>query len=114
MKKYLVFGMMSALALAFAACSSEEELVTPVVNGQAVKTQLAINLPTGLKATRQQVTETQGQETPVFRGISDFHVAAFNTAASLRQKMILFIVSDEKLRFISEILLCDEVCPCKL
>lgn len=81
MKKYLVFGMMSALALAFAACSSEEELVTPVVNGQAVKTQLAINLPTGLKATRQQMVETQGQETPEFLGISDFHVAAFNTAA---------------------------------
>ena len=70
MKKFLVFGMMSALALAFTACSSEEELVVnPTFDGQAVKTEFALNLP-GKFMTRQTEAVTQDAQTVAsFRGI---------------------------------------------
>ena len=60
MKKYLVFGMMSAVALSFTACSSEEEVVVnnPTFDGTSVKAEFSINLPSKY-ATRQQTAITQ-------------------------------------------------------
>ena len=79
MKKYLVFGMMSAIALSFTACSSEEELVAnnPTFDGTAVKTEFALNVPTKV-ATRQQKAITQ--DGADFRGINELYVAPFATA----------------------------------
>jgi hypothetical protein len=78
MKKYLVFGIMGALALGFTACSSEEEVAAnPTFDGKAVKTEFALNLPSKL-ATRQQIAVTQDDGS--FRGINELYVAPFATA----------------------------------
>ncbi|MBQ6432847.1 MAG: hypothetical protein IJJ94_02695 [Bacteroidaceae bacterium] len=79
MKKYLVFGMMSAVALSFTACSSEEEVVAnnPTFDGTSVKTEFALNVPTKV-ATRQQKAITQ--DGTDFRGINELYVAPFATA----------------------------------
>lgn len=79
MKKYLVFGMMSAVALSFTACSSEEEVVVnnPTFDGNSVKTEFALNVPTKV-ATRQQKAITQ--DGADFRGIDELYVAPFATA----------------------------------
>lgn len=79
MKKYLVFGMMSAVALSFTACSSEEEVVVnnPTFDGNSVKTEFALNVPTKV-ATRQQKAITQ--DGTDFRGLNELYVAPFATA----------------------------------
>lgn len=79
MKKYLVFGMMSAVALSFTACSSEEEVVAnnPTFDGTSVKTEFALNVPTKV-ATRQKKAITQ--DGADFRGINELYVAPFATA----------------------------------
>ena len=79
MKKYLVFGMMSAVALSFTACSSEEEVVVnnPTFDGTSVKTEFALNVPTKV-ATRQQKAITQ--DGTDFRGLNELYVAPFATA----------------------------------
>ena len=52
MKKLFFFGMMGAMALTFAACSSEDEVaVNPTYDGNAVKTQFAFNIGQGQFAT---------------------------------------------------------------
>ena len=78
MKKYLVFGIMGALALGFTACSSEEEVAAnPTFDGKAVKTEFALNFPSKL-ATRQQKVVTQDEGN--FRGINELYIAPFATA----------------------------------
>lgn len=78
MKKYLVFGIMGALALGFTACSSEEEVAAnPTFDGKAVKTEFALNFPSKL-ATRQQIAVTQDDGS--FRGINELYIAPFATA----------------------------------
>ena len=81
MKKYLVFGMMGAMALSFAACSSEDEVaqVNPTFDGKAVKAEFALNLP-GQFMTRMQEANTQGNG--AFRGIdaNKFFLYAMNAA----------------------------------
>lgn len=77
---------MGALALGFAACSSEEEVVNvnPTFDGNAVKAEFALNLP-GKVATRQQKAITQDDELKSafenYRGIAlaDLYIAPFAT-----------------------------------
>ncbi|MBQ3632437.1 MAG: hypothetical protein II949_14600 [Prevotella sp.] len=81
MKKKVLFGMMGAMALAFTACTSEEELapVNPTFDGKAIKTEFALNLP-GNFNTRMKVATTQGDAS--FRGIDEdkFFIYAMNAA----------------------------------
>ena len=73
--------MLGAFALAFTACSSEEEIanVNPYVNGKSVKAEFSLNLPSKV-ATRQQKAITQDETD--FRGIAlaDLYIAPFATA----------------------------------
>lgn len=74
---------MGALALGFAACSSEEEVVNvnPTFDGNAVKAEFALKLPSKV-ATRQQTAITQDDGTvESFRGIAlaDLYIAPFAT-----------------------------------
>ena len=84
MKKFLFFGMMGALALTFVACSSEEEMapVNPTFDGNAVKTEFALNLP-GKFMTRMTEAVTQDAQTVAsFRGIdaNQFYLYAMKAA----------------------------------
>lgn len=85
MKKLFFFGMMSALALTFVACSSEEEVapVNPTFDGTSVKAEFSINLPTKF-ATRMQKAITQDDGTlAVYRPIkkANLFLAPYATTA---------------------------------
>jgi len=79
MKKNLVFGMMGALALAFSACTSSNEVKpgNTTAEGEAVHTQFAISFPK-MKATR--MTAGDAQEDEKFSGISDMKLYPFVAA----------------------------------
>ncbi len=87
MKKTKFFAYAGAIALVsigFTSCSSEDEVanVNPTFDGDAVKTQFTITLPSNVigTQTRMAVTTVQGQETPVFRGISEMTLIPFGTS----------------------------------
>ena len=76
---------MGAMALTFAACSSEDEVaqVNPTFDGKAVKAEFSINLP-GKYATRMQTAITQDDGTlGVYRTIpqANIYLAPYVTAA---------------------------------
>lgn len=82
MKKLLFFGMMGALALTFGACSSEDDLanVNPTYDGNAVKTQFAINVGTGNFVTRSTAADVQVStdgNAPTFLGMDNMTLFAF-------------------------------------
>jgi len=78
MKKLLFFGMMGAMALTFAACSSEDEVaVNPTYDGNAVKTQFAINVANGNFATRMTEANVQAGTNPTFLGLDNMTLFAF-------------------------------------
>ena len=86
MKKKVLFGMMGAMALAFTACTSEEELapVNPTFDGNAIKTEFALNLP-GNFTTRMTQAVTQDAGTVAsFRGIdaNQFYLYAMEAATA--------------------------------
>lgn len=77
------FALMSAMlltgAVAFTACSSDEELAaegnpTPAVPGEVVKTQFAISIPYGPK-TRMSADNTQNNNN--FLGMKNVHLLSF-------------------------------------
>ncbi len=78
MKKYLVFGMMGAIALSFTACSTSDEDLALQENLEkgVVKTQFNIAIPAQAK-TRMSEANTQAQATPVFRGMEKIHLIPF-------------------------------------
>ena len=86
MKKFLVFGMMSAMALTFVACSSDDELanVNPVVTGETVKTTFSINVPTKhvTRMTAGQAGELQNTATG-FTGIEDIVLFPFAKGSAI-------------------------------
>lgn len=76
---------MSAMALTFVACSSEDEVaqVNPTFDGKAVKAEFSINLP-GKYATRMQTAITQDNGTlDAYRTIpqANIYLAPYVTAA---------------------------------
>ncbi|MBQ8712941.1 MAG: hypothetical protein IJ551_09040 [Prevotella sp.] len=82
MKKYLVFGMMGAMALTFAACSSDDAVNENVVvtkDGDAVKTRFALSLTNDVKT---RMAATAAQENGVFNGIKDIVLFPFNAAVT--------------------------------
>ena len=78
MKKYLVFGMMGAIALSFTACSTSDEDLALQENLEkgVVKTQFNIAIPAQAK-TRMSEANTQAQATPVFLGMEKIHLIPF-------------------------------------
>ena len=86
MKKYLVFGMMSAMALTFVACSSEDDLanVNQNFDGKTVKTQLAVSLPGKKAKTRMAEDIVQNEaDGSNFRTITDLRLYPFTAKAEL-------------------------------
>lgn len=84
MKKYLVFGMMSAMALTFTACSTSDEDLALQDNLEkgVVKTQFNIAIPAQAK-TRMSEANTQAQTNPVFRGMQSIHLIPFAKNAKI-------------------------------
>lgn len=70
MKKLFFFGMMGAMALTFAACSSEDEVanVNPTYDGTSVKTAFALNIGQLGNATR--MTAAAAQQNANYLGIT--------------------------------------------
>ena len=90
MKKYNKFGYAGAMLLAglvsFSACSSDDELadvVNPNVEGEAVKTQFALNIPRAGKSGRMTADNTQNNNSN-FLGMSDIRMYEFPTAAPVK------------------------------
>lgn len=86
--KNLAYGAAALLigAVGFTGCSSEDELVNtnPTYDGESVKTQFAINIPAAAKqGTRLGQDIVQGQNTPVFRGMSNIKLIPFTNNGSL-------------------------------
>lgn len=83
MIKFNNFAYMSAIALigavGFTACSSDDDLSNPnpTFDGETVKTQFAINVPSGSNGTRLSEEIVQGQTTPVFRGMTNIRLVPF-------------------------------------
>ncbi len=70
MKKLFFFGMLGAMALTFAACSSEDEVanVNPTYDGTSVKTAFALNIGQLGNATR--MTAAAAQQNANYLGIT--------------------------------------------
>ena len=86
MKKNFVYAMIGAIALTGAAlttaCSSSDETAIDNPNydpiDNTVKAQLAISLSSNTGTTTRQTNNiVQGQESPVFRGMQDMRLIAF-------------------------------------
>lgn len=76
MKKFFAYGMMSALALSFAACSSDDAVVenNPTYDGTNVKADFAFNIA---KKANTRMNGTNTQENGNFRGIQDAYLIPF-------------------------------------
>ena len=87
MKKIKFLALMSAIALTsaigFSACSSSDEAVAdvnPTYDGESVKAQFAISIPSyGKSQTRMDATNTQKSG---FLGISDLRLYPFTTTST--------------------------------
>ena len=80
-------AMLLAGAMAFAACSSDEDFADAVnpgagATGETVKTQFSINVPAGNSANKRLAQDiVQGQTTPVFRGMDNIHMYAYSNVS---------------------------------
>lgn len=85
MKKYLMmFAALVATTAGFTACSSEDDLASAEQEGSGVvKTDFTISFPKQMSGTTRQTTEiVQGQDKPVFRGITGIELMPFTAAKS--------------------------------
>lgn len=89
MKKFLVFGMMGAMALTFVACSSDDAVNENVVvtkDGNAVKTRFAMSLTNNVKT---RMAAGAAQEDNKFNGIKDIVLFPFNAAVTGQSALAL-------------------------
>ena len=75
-------AMLLSGAVAFTACSSDDELAAegnpqPVVPGQVVKTSFALNIPYGGPDTRMTAGNTQNGTSLAFLGMDNIHLLSF-------------------------------------
>lgn len=82
--KYAYMGAIALVgAVGFTACSSEDDLTAqqnPTFDGESVKTQFAINIPYGGgNGTRLSEAVVQGQDQPVFRGMTNIRLVPFTS-----------------------------------
>ena len=83
MMKKVLFGMMGAIALAFTACTSEEDLapVNPTFDGNAVKTQFTLNVGQANFGTRMTAANVQANTVTAadrFLGMENMNLFAFS------------------------------------
>lgn len=81
--KNFAYGAAALLvgAVGLTGCSSDDELtnVNPTYDGESVKTQFAINIPVaGKQGTRVSQAIVQGQDDPIFRGMSNIKLIPFS------------------------------------
>lgn len=69
--------MMGALALTFGACSSEDDVVTPQLTGESVKTTFTFNIPNSKMGTRMTAGEAGETEVTDFSGIESIVLLPF-------------------------------------
>lgn len=84
-------------AMTFSACSSDEEVVNvnPSFDGKSVKTQFAISIPAGGQSkTRVSQDVAQGQDNPVFRGMSNIRLIPFSTTSGTTFENDAIILTD--------------------
>lgn len=111
MKKYLVFGMMGALALSFGACSSEDEMAPvnptydPVAN--TVNANFAFNVAGQSSKTRMTAATTQANDEQSFRGMQDAKLIALTQDNDGR--VLVAAQADGKVFNLGNILNKDEV-----
>lgn len=87
MKFFNKYAYMGAIALVgavgFTACSSEDDLTAqqnPTFDGESVKTQFAISIPAaGKTGTRLSEAVVQGQDQPIFRGMTNIRLVPFTS-----------------------------------
>ena len=82
---YLTAAMLTGAAM-FTSCSNEDDMgnVNPTYDGESVKTQFAINIPAAKQAdTRLGQNIVQGQDVPVFRGMSKIKLIPFTKDTDL-------------------------------
>ena len=106
MKKYSIYALMSAIALAgsvgFSGCSSSDDVINnPDYNPEtnSVKTEFAISLPNYVGASTRQTTAITQAQTPTatFRGMQDMVLIPFkgNETAPLNSKVFtLYAIED--------------------
>jgi hypothetical protein len=85
MKKYLMmFAALVATTVGFTACSSDDGLASAEQEGSGVvKTDFTISFPKQMSGTTRQTTKiVQGQDKPVFRGITGIELMPFTAAKS--------------------------------
>ena len=81
-------AMLLAGAMAFAACSSDEDFADAVnpgagATGETVKTQFSIAVPGGISANKRLADAiVQGQSIPVFRGMDDIRIVPFDLTSA--------------------------------
>lgn len=83
--------------ITFSACSSDEEVVNvnPSFDGKSVKTQFAISIPAGGQSkTRVSQDVAQGQDNPVFRGMSNIRLIPFSTTNGVTFENDAIILTD--------------------
>jgi len=83
-KNFLMFAALVAATLGFTACSSDDGLASAEQEGSGVvKTDFTISFPKQMSGTTRQTTEiVQGQDKPVFRGITGIELMPFTAAKS--------------------------------
>lgn len=90
MKKYFLMFAALVVTAGFSACSSENDLSSAEQEGNGVvKTDFTISFPKQMSGTTRQgveivqgQTDTDGEPTPVFRGISGIELMPFTAAKS--------------------------------
>lgn len=87
MKKNLIYGLMSAIALTgamgFTACSSDDAAtdVNPTYDGNSVKTQFSISFPDNVVSTRMSSsTVQQAEDLASFRGMTNIVLIPYSSA----------------------------------
>lgn len=85
LNKYAFVGaMLLTGAVGFTACSSDDLAEgpnpNPTFDGEAVKTQFAINIPAASAGSRLSESTVQGQTSPIFRGMSNIRLVPFLNA----------------------------------
>ena len=90
-------AMLLSGAVAFTACSSDDELAAegnpqPVVPGQVVKTSFALNIPYGGPDTRMTAANTQNGSPVSFLGMDGIHLLSFAAQPSVGTEIATSVI----------------------
>ena len=90
-------AMLLSGAVAFTACSSDDELAAegnpqPTVPGQVVKTSFALNIPYGGPDTRMTAGNTQNGSPVSFLGMDNIHLLSFATQPTVGNEVASSVI----------------------